>query len=163
MKPSTTLPPASAYTAGMPCTRKAWETCGFSSTLTLASTTLPPVSSTTFSMMGPSVRHGPHHGAHRSTTTGSRLGAVEDLGLERRIGDVDGHAGQGTGLAARSDRRRHGDRRPATVTAVATGPSRHPFKLFAGWGSLYGERPMSTAAQTDAASRAPEGIDVGTG
>ena len=29
----------------------------------------PGVSSTTFSRMGPSVRHGPHHEAHRSTTT----------------------------------------------------------------------------------------------
>src|ERR1039458_7703257 len=44
---------------------------GVSSTLTLASATAPPVASTTRSMIGPSVLHGPHHGAHRSTTTGS--------------------------------------------------------------------------------------------
>ena len=49
----------------------AWLIAGFSSTLTLASTTLPSVASTTFSMIGPSVLHGPHHGAHRSTTTGT--------------------------------------------------------------------------------------------
>src|SRR5918995_695350 len=54
----------------MPCTRNAADTWGFSSTLTFASTTLPLVSSTTRSRMGPSCLHGPHHGAHRSTTTG---------------------------------------------------------------------------------------------
>src|SRR6478672_8579905 len=43
---------------------------GFSSTLTLTSTTLPSVLSVTFSRIGPIVRHGPHHGAHRSTITG---------------------------------------------------------------------------------------------
>src|SRR3954471_3037295 len=57
----------------MPWTWNAWETAGLSSTLTLASTTWPSVSATTFSMMGPSVRHGPHHGAQRSTTTGTSL------------------------------------------------------------------------------------------
>ena len=68
--PLTTLPLSTAYTAGMPCTWNAWDTCGFSSTFTLTSTTLPSVSPTTFSRIGPSVRQGPHHGAHRSTTTG---------------------------------------------------------------------------------------------
>src|SRR5690606_25012841 len=47
-----------------------WEICGFSSTFTLARTTWPSVSPTTFSRMGPRVRQGPHQGAHRSTTTG---------------------------------------------------------------------------------------------
>src|SRR3954471_9819858 len=42
---------------------------GFSSTLILTSTALPFVSSTTFSMIGLKLRHGPHHGAHRSTIT----------------------------------------------------------------------------------------------
>src|SRR4051794_36118704 len=55
----------------MLCTPKAEAICGFSSMLTLARTTWPSVSSTTFSMIGPSVRHGPHHGAQRSTTTGT--------------------------------------------------------------------------------------------
>src|ERR687897_482666 len=54
----------------MPCTRNALATWGLSSTLTLTRTTLPSVASITFSMIGPSVRHGPHHGAQRSTTTG---------------------------------------------------------------------------------------------
>jgi|SRR4029453_3305948 hypothetical protein len=52
-------------------TWNAADTCGFSSTLILTSSTAPFVASTTSSMMGPSVRHGPHHGAHRSTTTGT--------------------------------------------------------------------------------------------
>src|SRR5215207_11041537 len=54
----------------MPCTRNAAETWGFSSTFTFVSTTLPLVSSTTRSRVGPSCLHGPHHGAQRSTTTG---------------------------------------------------------------------------------------------
>src|SRR5579863_5955390 len=38
---------------------------------TFASSTAPLVSATTFSMIGPSVLHGPHHSAQRSTTTGT--------------------------------------------------------------------------------------------
>ena len=40
---------------------------------TLTSTTLPSVASMTDSIIGPSVLHGPHHGAHRSTTTVTSL------------------------------------------------------------------------------------------
>src|SRR5262249_23762397 len=72
-KPSTGLPSFRATTSGMLCTPNAAEIWGFSSTLTLVRTTLPSVSSTAFSMVGPRVRHGPHHGAHRSTTTGTSL------------------------------------------------------------------------------------------
>src|SRR5580700_10719849 len=57
--------------AGIDWTLKAWATCGLASTSTLASSTAPPVSPTTFSMIGPSVLHGPHHSAQRSTTTGT--------------------------------------------------------------------------------------------
>ena len=70
-KESTILPSSIAKTAGIDCTLKAWAICGFASTSTLASSTAPPVSSTTFSMIGPSVLHGPHHSAQRSTTTGT--------------------------------------------------------------------------------------------
>src|SRR5262245_55628906 len=73
MNPSTTLPSRNAYTAGIDCTWNALEIWGFSSTLTFTSVTAPSVASTTFSMMGPSVRHGPHQGAHKSTTTGTSL------------------------------------------------------------------------------------------
>src|SRR4051794_33221003 len=51
-------------------TWKAWAVAGLASTSTLARTTSPPVSSTTASSIGPSVLHGPHHSAQRSTTTG---------------------------------------------------------------------------------------------
>ena len=50
---STTWPSLMAKTAGMDCTLKAWATRGLSSTLTLASSTAPSVSSTTFSSIGP--------------------------------------------------------------------------------------------------------------
>ena len=55
MKPSTTWPSFIAKTAGIDCTRNAWLIAGFSSMLTLASTTLPSVASVTFSRIGPSV------------------------------------------------------------------------------------------------------------
>src|SRR3546814_10353424 len=55
----------------MPCTWKALATWGLVSTSTFASTTFPSVSAITFSMIGPSVLHGPHHSAQRSTTTGT--------------------------------------------------------------------------------------------
>ena len=68
---STTLPSFRAKTAGIDCTEKVWAIRGFSSTLTLASSTSPLVAAMTCSRMGPRVLHGPHHGAHRSTTTGT--------------------------------------------------------------------------------------------
>src|SRR5262245_8225090 len=52
-------------------TWNAAEIWGFSSTFTLTSSTAPFVASITSSRIGPSVRHGPHHGAHRSITTGT--------------------------------------------------------------------------------------------
>src|SRR6516162_8488399 len=55
----------------MDWTPNVWATRGFSSTLTLASATRPSVSATAFSRIGPSVLHGPHQGAHKSTTTGT--------------------------------------------------------------------------------------------
>jgi hypothetical protein len=68
---STTWPLRMAKTAGMDWTWKVWAMRGFSSTLTLANSTAPPVSATAFSSMGPRVVQGPHHGAHRSTITGT--------------------------------------------------------------------------------------------
>ena len=68
---STTWPSRRAKTAGIDCTLNARATAGLSSTLTLASSTAPPVSATAFSIIGPRVLHGPHHGAHRSTITGT--------------------------------------------------------------------------------------------
>ena len=57
----------------MDCTWNADATWRLVSTSTLASTTLPSVSSITFSRIGPSGLHGPHHSAQRSTTTGTCL------------------------------------------------------------------------------------------
>ncbi len=46
---------------------------GCSSIFILARRTLPLAPVTAFSMMGPSVLHGPHQGAQKSTSTGRRL------------------------------------------------------------------------------------------
>src|SRR6202034_653830 len=55
----------------MDCTWKVPDTRGFSSTFTLTSSTAPSVAGITRSKMGPRVLQGSHHGAHRSTTTGT--------------------------------------------------------------------------------------------
>ena len=97
-KPSTTLPSFSAYTAGMPCTWNAWRRpAGSRRRRPWPARPCRSVSSTTFSRIGPSVLHGPHHSAHRSTTTGTCFGPLEDLGLEGGVGDVDRHGWQSTG------------------------------------------------------------------
>ena len=50
---------------------KAVAMSGFSSVSIFASTTLPSRALAAFSSAGPSWRHGPHHGAQKSTTTGT--------------------------------------------------------------------------------------------
>ncbi len=64
-------PAMRATTIGMDCARKLCASCGFASTSTFARSTRPPSSRVTFSMIGLSCLHGPHHSAHRSTTTGT--------------------------------------------------------------------------------------------
>src|ERR1700679_1435851 len=54
--------PRTPYFCGMP---------GFSSILTLATVTLPPISPASSSSAGAIIRHGPHHSAQKSTTTGN--------------------------------------------------------------------------------------------
>ena len=96
-KLSITAPLRMPNTAGMPCTLNAAEICGFSSTLTLASTTWPSVSvdhvlddrtelAARAAPRGPQVDHDRHV-----------LGALDDLGLERGVGDVDHRALLGGG------------------------------------------------------------------
>src|SRR5690606_7355633 len=53
---------------------------GLSAELTLTSMTRPANSAATFSMIGPSVRQGPHHGAQKSTTTGCAFEASRTSG-----------------------------------------------------------------------------------
>ena len=64
-------PPTTATTVGMDCTRNAAAMRGWASTSTVASTSRPPASATSFSSTGESCLHGSHHVAHRSTTTGT--------------------------------------------------------------------------------------------
>ena len=44
---------------------------GFSSTLSFPTRTLPAYSPASWSTIGPTVRQGPHHGAHMSSSTGT--------------------------------------------------------------------------------------------
>ena len=151
--PSTTLPSATAYTAGMPCTWNAWETCGFSSTFTLTSTTLPSVSSTTFSRIGPerAARAAPRCPQVDDDGGGGR--PVEDVGLERGVGDVDAHRVRLPADPGPPHRPRDpGTLAPTAAVDAVTRGTRPP-----AW-SLYGEPPMTTAPTP--ATEAPKGVDV---
>ena len=68
---STTFPSLNALTAGIDWIRKRARDRGLASVSTLASSTLPARASAACSITGPSCRHGPHHSAQKSTTTGS--------------------------------------------------------------------------------------------
>jgi hypothetical protein len=54
----------------MLCTAKRRDNAGAASTLTLTSLTRPAYSFASRSSAGLTMRHGPHHGAQRSTRTG---------------------------------------------------------------------------------------------
>src|SRR4051794_24098983 len=66
----TSLPSLNALTAGMPWIWNACAMRGLASVSSLARTTWPSRSAAACSRIGPSARHGPHHSAQKSTTTG---------------------------------------------------------------------------------------------
>ena len=74
MNPSAIWPAMTATTIGMLWTCRAALSCGLESTSTRASTKAPFASVASFSRIGPSCLHGPHHSAHRSRTTGTGPG-----------------------------------------------------------------------------------------
>ena len=117
---------------------------------------------------GPSVRHGPHHGAHRSTTTGDLSGALEHGGLEGGVGDVH-QAITGTANARSRARLRHvralrcvapiggadrdGHRRRARCPSGSTPMSDRAPSAPTGSTSIAGGRSNLTFRVTDAAGR----------
>jgi pimeloyl-ACP methyl ester carboxylesterase len=68
---STTRPPRKAFTAGMPWMPNPRLSAGLASVSTLARTTWPSRAFASRSSSGVSWRHGPHHSAQKSTTTGT--------------------------------------------------------------------------------------------
>ena len=73
MKPSAGWPLTKAITAGIDWMPIWPGISGFSSMFILTSLTLPLAAVTAFSITGVSCRHGPHHGAQKSSSTGWRL------------------------------------------------------------------------------------------
>src|SRR5690606_5342907 len=63
-------PSLNAITFGIERIPYAAASSGFSSEFTFTTFTRPAKSRATFSMIGVNMRHGPHHGAQKSTTTG---------------------------------------------------------------------------------------------
>ena len=70
MNPVTASPFLKAITVGMLCTPNADAVIWFASVSSFARRKAPARSCATFSRVGVSCRHGPHHSAHMSTTTG---------------------------------------------------------------------------------------------
>src|ERR687892_1400799 len=52
--------------------------CGLASTSSLRTSTLPAYLAASFSISGATMRHGPHHSAQKSTTTGFSLWRTSD-------------------------------------------------------------------------------------
>ena len=73
MMRSTTWPPLKRKTAGMELMPSCIATFWFLSVSTLPTLSLPPYSPARSSMIGPMARHGPHHTAQKSTSTGKSL------------------------------------------------------------------------------------------
>ena len=68
---STGLPSRRNTSVGIELASNVRATCGLSSTLTLTTLTLPAYLSARRSSTGATMRHGPHQGAQRSTSTNS--------------------------------------------------------------------------------------------
>ena len=108
--------PCSAYTAGIDCTWNAWLIAGFSSTLTLTSTTLPSVAS--IDLLDDRAER-PARAAPRRPQVddhGDGLRPLDDVGLERCVGDIDGHAvtlPAGVPVSVPSERWRRHDAEPS--------------------------------------------------
>ncbi len=73
MNSATTLPSLNALTAGMLAISYFIAMSGLRSVSSLASSISPFRFRTASSIAGPRVRHGPHHSAQKSTTTGTCL------------------------------------------------------------------------------------------
>src|SRR5918911_3211377 len=67
---SSSLPFLKRMSVGMPLMPYCCETAGLSSTLSLTTVALPAYFSATASTVGASMRHGAHHCAQKSTSTG---------------------------------------------------------------------------------------------
>ena len=65
----------------MPETWYCPATLGFSSVFSLTNFALPACAAATFPTTGPSMRHGPHQGAQKSTSTGCALCSTSSLKL----------------------------------------------------------------------------------
>ena len=76
MKPSAGLPSLSKTQVGMLRMPKACESCCSSSELIFTNLKRPAYSTSSFSKMGPKDLHGPHHGAQKSTNTGTWVEAA---------------------------------------------------------------------------------------
>ena len=113
------------------------DPCGDSSTLTFTSLTLPACDLASCSNAGLTIRHGPHHGAHRSTSTGSAAHSTTVAKLASSASAIHGSGEwhwpqRGTPLAAAGTRffrpqtgtpRRHSRRLlPLRPHAASSGP-----------------------------------------
>ena len=80
MNSSTTSPSTNSFTLGMLRIPYRAEMCGKASVSSFASAHSSECSPASFSRTGPSILHGPHHSAQKSTSTGIvRLRSITSL------------------------------------------------------------------------------------
>ncbi len=74
----------------MDCTPKRCCSLGESSTLTFTSFRRPAMSVATCASAGLTIRHGPHQGAHRSTTTGTDVRSATSAKVSSPASTIQG-------------------------------------------------------------------------
>src|SRR5208282_2045940 len=103
---ATCLPPLNTISVGIDRMPYLLATAGFSSTLSLAIFTLPFISVAISSSAGAIMRHGPHHSAQKSTTTGS-LDLMTSLSklasVTLAVADMISSGCAGGGIAGQAD------------------------------------------------------------
>ncbi len=89
---ATTVPPSTSRKVGMVCTPKRRASAGEVSTLTLTSFNRPDKSRATCSSAGLTIRHGPHHSAHISTSTGMAASSTISSNSSSPLSVIHGRA-----------------------------------------------------------------------
>src|SRR5258706_16211354 len=89
MNCATALPSTKATAYGIERKLNDDASSGFVSELTFTSFQRPPYSRSSFSSSGPSTLHGPHHGAQKSTSTGTSIeGSITSRSNEDKVASI---------------------------------------------------------------------------
>src|SRR6476620_3208657 len=90
-------PPSKIAIVGIDRIRYRSPSSGSASVLTFTTISRPPLDAATFAISGATIRHGPHHGAQKSTTTGCPALRIRASNVST-LGTSIGSAGAGNGV-----------------------------------------------------------------